>query len=137
MPSKKQPFGETPKMQRPPTLRGLSGKPADPEAMESSSGYQSIIRAIDKSSVLAARYRDDPDEREFVPTRVGTLKGSYAVEAFQVKGFSESGLAMVGGWRCFVLDELKYVRDVDRIAHPGDRESEQTSCFDTVVYPPA
>jgi hypothetical protein len=147
MPSKKQPFGEMPKMakmQRPPKLKGLGGKsagrertPDDPVSIQSGPAYGLIVQAINNSIVLTARYRNDPAERGFFPTRIGTFKGSYSVEAFQVGGFSESGFVAVGDWRCFVLADLNDVRDTGRSFKVPIRATEETTCFDTLVFPPA
>jgi len=130
-----------PRMPRPSGPRrfgtGPGGAIRSPEngaEVRSSEIFRTITRAIDVQSVVRTTYEAEDQSRELCLARIGTKDGVHYLEAFQTGGFSKSGLPAGGEWRCFRLMSLGNPSAVDGEWRLGERESEDTRCFDDVVY---
>jgi hypothetical protein len=68
----------------------------DPPQVQQSLAYQAIARAIDERLAVSATYQAETEPRILWPSRIGVRNGSHFVEAFQIGGYSFSGLPADG-----------------------------------------
>ena len=72
--------------------------------------------------------------RDVCPLALGYKGEKLKVLAFQYHGGSASGIAPEGGWRCFALDEISYVKVNDDPWHSGHNAvAKLEASLDTVI----
>jgi hypothetical protein len=126
-------LSKLPDWKRRPSITSHVGD--DPAEIVSRDPYRILIAAIDNHQTIRARYGDDEEWREFCPTRIGlSTHGRYMVEAYQVAGFSKSGIDE-SPWRCFHLADLHDVSPGTAPWFVGDPGSGESSCLGEVLYP--